>query len=94
MAEQYLKVTKWDTTNDIRFGSAWQVVGEFSPINRLVILSPSTNMIVPTIFFNLILWQTNPQSYFILKVLDGGGRGLITLRQQYLKQFKYAQKND
>ena len=36
------------------------------PINQLVVSSPSTNMIVLTVF--LLLWQTSTKPYFILKV--------------------------
>ena len=53
---------------------------EPDPINRLVMSSPSSYMIVPTVFFKLLLWQTSIQPYFILKVLEGSSRGLIVLR--------------
>ena len=38
-------------------------------INWLVMSGP---MIILTIFFKLLLWQTSTQPYFILKVLEGG----------------------
>ena len=45
-------------------------------------------MIIPIIFFKLLLCQTNNQPYFfILKVLEDGG-GSIWLKLQYLKPFK------
>ena len=43
------------------------------PINQLIKSSPNTYMIVATIFFKLLLWQTSTQPYLILKVLEGGG---------------------
>ena len=42
------------------------------PINRLVMSSPSTYLIVLTVFFKLLLLQTSSQPYFILKVLKRG----------------------
>ena len=49
-------------------------------INQLVMSCPSTYAIVPTVFFKLFLWQTSTQHLFILKVLEGSGRGSIVLR--------------
>ena len=43
------------------------------PNNRLFLSSVCTYMIVSTVFFKLPLWHTSAQSYFILKVLEGGG---------------------
>ena len=37
------------------------------PINKLVMLSSGTYMIVPTVFFKLFSWQTSTQPYFIIK---------------------------
>ena len=40
-------------------------------VDQLVLSSPSTNMIVPNVFFKLLLWQISVQSYLISKVLEG-----------------------
>ena len=60
-------------------------------INQLIMSNPSTYMIVPTIVFHLLSWQTSNQPYFILKVFESSGWELITL--QLLKPCKmYANK--
>ena len=58
------------------------------PINQLVMSSLNTSMIVPTVFFKLLLWQTSAQPYFILKITEDGGWGSIAVRKQYLNLFK------
>ena len=57
-------------------------------INQLVISTPSTNVIVPTAFFKLNLWQTNTQHYFNQKSLEHVGWGSISLTHQYIKLSK------
>ena len=52
-----------------------------NPINQLAMSSSSTCMIVQTVFFKLLLWQTSIQPYFILKVLEGSGWGSVLLRK-------------
>ena len=49
-------------------------------IHQRIILSPSTYMIILTVFFNVLSWQTSTQPYFILKVLKGSDWGSIMLR--------------
>ena len=43
-----------------------------NPIKWLVMSSSSSYMIVPTVFFKLLLWLTSTQPYFILKVVTKG----------------------
>ena len=52
---------------------------------RLVMLSPCICMIIPFVFFQLLLLQTISQHIFIVMVLEGDSWGSITLREQYLK---------
>ena len=61
-------------------GSEWQS-GMSDPINRLIMWSPSTYMIVTTVFLKILLWQKFISLFFILKVLEGGYWGSFTLRK-------------
>ena len=97
VAEQFddltAKVVKWPAT--IHFGPYWARRSERpDPINRLVMSSPSIYLIVPNVFFKLLLEQTSTQPYFILMVLEDIGLGFIALREQYLKPFNWVQTND
>ena len=40
---------------------------KYDPINQLVLSNSGTYMIIPTIFFKFLLWQTSIKPYFYLK---------------------------